>query len=181
MLGAGCQYGEDTSERRGDGKSYLAFDFTMEVIAIRARLLLRQDKLPPALRPLEAEISFDDICSRGISIVEEPSDKLVDGQKAWQVTVTVSCKRPARFFIEFEHASAMPGRSDRVPRRRATAIDFAMSSSNVVSRLLLLVVSYLTDLPRRRRCTPDRSRPSQLVQWAMYVVRANNRVPRLMF
>lgn len=133
MLGAGCEYGEDTSQRRGDGKSYLAFDFTMEVLAIRARLLLHQERLPPALRPLEAEIAFDDICSRGISITEEPISKIVDGQRVSQVTVTVTCKRPARFFIEFEHANQIPSRGDWVPRRRATAIDFAMSTNNVVS------------------------------------------------
>jgi RNA-dependent RNA polymerase len=163
MLGAGCEYGEDTSERRGDGISYLAFDFTMEVIAIRARLMLQQDKLPPALRPLEAEIAFDDICSRGISIIEEPSDKLVDGQKAWQVTVTLSCKRPARFFIEFEHANQLPSRGERVPRRRATAIDFAMSRNRTVSLYISIAVC-LSLTSTRPRCTRDPSKLYRLVR-----------------
>ena len=167
MLGAGCKYGEDTSERRGDGISYLAFDFTMEVIAIRARMMLQQEMLPPALRPLEAEIAFDDICSRGISIVEEPSDKLVDGQKAWQVTVTVSCKRPARFFIEFEHANQMPTRGDRVPRRRATAIDFAISSNRTVRCTLLPEQDRPSLTLSRPRFMRDPSRLSPSVQLAM--------------
>lgn len=133
---------EDMSRRHrngeptGEGVSYLAFDFTMEVIAVRAKLLLNTDSLPPALRPLDAEISFEDICSRGISIIEErfrPTNNAPANQAStYQVTVTISTKRPPKFFTEFEQSNQLGRRPDGyVPRRRATAIDFA--TTNVVS------------------------------------------------
>lgn len=106
--------------------SYLAFDFTMETLVIRAKSLLDQNALPAALRPLDCEISFDDITAGGISIVEE---KLVrPGTSAWQVTVTVSCKRPPRFFTEFENSHELQRRSRGENRRRATAMDFALTA-----------------------------------------------------
>lgn len=133
--------GEDTSRRypngelTGDGISHVAFDFTMEVIAIRAKLKLDPRALPPALRPIEAEIAFDDICSRGISIVEQKSTVKIKGQQAWMVTVTVNCKRPPRFFTEFEGSDKIFNRGNGfVPRRRATAMDFAITG--VVRRII---------------------------------------------
>jgi RNA-dependent RNA polymerase len=136
MLGAGCQYGEDTSKRHkngestGDGISYLAFDFTMEYLVVRAKLMLIAEAIPPALRPLDAEISFDDITAGGISIVEERKP----GQSGWEVTVTVSCKRPPRFYTEFENSHELQhARFEN--RRRATAMDFALT--NLVSRARL--------------------------------------------
>lgn len=162
MLGAGCVCEEDTSRRHrngeltGEGVSYLAFDFTMEVIAVRAKLLLQTDKLPPALRPMDAEISFDDICSRGISIIEEPF-RVTNNEKTFQVTVTVSTKRPPKFFTGFEHSDQLGGRSDSyVPRRRATAIDFAMT--NVVS-LNLPGFTDCIDGDTRRTYSLDPRRP----------------------
>lgn len=135
MLGAGCHYGEDTSKRykngepTGDGISYLAFDFTMEFLVVRAKLMLNTEAIPPALRPLDAEISFDDITAGGISIVEERLNK--PGQTGWEVTVTVSCKRPPRFYSEFENSHDLK-HAKFENRRRATAMDFALT--NLVSQ-----------------------------------------------
>lgn len=112
--------------------SYLAFDFTMDILVVRAKCLLDQKVLPAALRPLDCEISFDDIIAGGISIVEE---KLTQpGTSGWQVTVTVSCKRPPRFFTEFERRDLLTRRSRNEERRRATAMDFALTE---MARFLL--------------------------------------------
>ena len=115
-------------ELTGDGMSYLAFDFTMETLVVRAKCLLDQNALPAALRPLDCEISFDDITAGGISIIEQASS--APGLPGRQVTVTVSCKRPPRFFTEFENSHELP-RARSENRRRATAMDFALT--NMVS------------------------------------------------
>jgi RNA-dependent RNA polymerase len=108
--------------------SYLAFDFTMEILLVRAKFMLEESALPPALRPLDAEIAFDDILPGGISIGEEKSNQ--PGKPAWQVTVTISCRRPPRFFTEFEDSASLTNpRTEN--RRRATAMDFALT--NLVS------------------------------------------------
>jgi len=107
--------------------SYLAFDFTMEILVVRAKCLLDQKVLPAALRPLDCEISFDDITAGGISIIEEKQP----GTSGWVVTVTVSCKRPPRFFTEFESRNDLTRKSRGEERRRATAMDFALP--NMVS------------------------------------------------
>jgi RNA-dependent RNA polymerase len=96
----------------------------MELLAIRARCLLDQKVLPPALRPLDCEISFDDITAGGISVVEQAA--VTPGLPGRQVTVTVSCKRPPRFFTEFENSHELP-RARSENRRRATAMDFALT------------------------------------------------------
>jgi RNA-dependent RNA polymerase len=103
----------------------------MEILVIRAKLMLDQKSLPPALRPLDCEISFDDIIRGGISIVEEKFTK--PGFTGWQVTVTVSCKRPPRYFTEFENSQELK-RNQSENRRRATAMDFAQT--NIVLSLL---------------------------------------------
>lgn len=136
ILGAGCHNGEDLGRRyrngepTGHGMSYLAFDFTMEIILLRAKFMLEERVLPPALRPLDAEIAFDDILPGGISFIEE---RMRDTAKpAWQVTVTISCRRPPRFFTEFEDAARL-ARQNTENRRRVTAMDFALT--NLASRL----------------------------------------------
>lgn len=140
MLGSRCEYGEDRTRegqfgfRPGNGLSFLAFDFVRELLVIKATLAMSRDSLPYALRPLDAELSFDDIAAQGIHIVHReipppPSRRgKVDAQ--YEVTVTVTCRRPPKFFTEFENEKQL-GRSAADPRlpyrRRATAMDFAIT------------------------------------------------------
>lgn len=133
--------------------SYLAFDFTMEVLVVRAKSLLEQSALPAALRPLDCEISFDDITAGGISIIEGARN--ASGEL--QVTVTVSCKRPPRFFTEFENSQELP-RARMENRRRATSIDFALTN---------LVSSHKEQADPRPRFKQDHCSPSQRVHVAM--------------
>lgn len=144
MLGAACKVGEDLSKRdrhgyvQGHGHSYLAFDFTRELLVIRAVLLLHSDHLPAALRPLDAELSFDDITSQGIHIVESVPRLVQSGsggnlERHYDVTVTVSMKRPPKFYTEFEANNTLfrgnSGGNRSMPyRRRATAMDFAIGT-----------------------------------------------------
>jgi RNA-dependent RNA polymerase len=145
MLGAACEYGEDLSRvdrngiSEGYGKSYLAFDFVRELLVIRGRLRLG-GSLPPALRPIDAELSFDDIASNGIHVESVPrifrrSGKEIRGQ---EVTVTVGTRRPPKFFTVFEEFEKLMGASKsskRMPyRRRATAMDFANAGGAVSGR-----------------------------------------------
>jgi RNA-dependent RNA polymerase len=141
MLGAGCEVGEDLSKHDrygfvpGYGQSHLAFDFTRELFVIKSRLKLLKHNLPAALRPLDAELSFDDITSQGIHIIES-TPRLVKNpdsgklERHYDVTVTISMKRPPRFFTDFEQSETLfqgAGRSGNAPyRRRATAMDFAI-------------------------------------------------------
>jgi RNA-dependent RNA polymerase len=137
MLGARCVYGEDKGRmgregyKPGFGLSYLAFDFRREQIHIKAKLFIDDTHLPPALRPLDAELSFEDIANQGVHIVYKPVPPLdlKPGRgKESEVTVTITCRRPPRFYTAFEARDEMfqSGRGDRVPyRRRATAMDFA--------------------------------------------------------
>lgn len=93
--------------------------------------------LPPALNPLYAELSFDDINHQGIHITKRP---LLDGltqKDALEVTVTVSCRRPPKFYAPFDPGDKAPdymaGTKYLIDRRRATALDFAVSG--VVGKL----------------------------------------------
>ncbi|GFZ50894.1 hypothetical protein JCM24511_08652 [Saitozyma sp. JCM 24511] len=135
MLGGACEYGEDLSRvdrngmSEGYGKSYLAFDFVRELLVIRGRLRLG-GSLPPALRPIDAELSFDDIASNGIRIETVPRIFRRSGRetRGQEVTVTVGTRRPPKFFTVFEEFEKLMGasKSKRMPyRRRATAMDFA--------------------------------------------------------
>lgn len=156
MLGSQCQYGRDTSRdvdytspanqgllQKGWGKSYLAFDFRRECLVIKSRLTLSDKLLPAALRPIDAELSFDDIASQGIRI-EETGIRRLDpsGQGHLQeVIVTVCIRRPPKFFTEFEDSDKLPqmrgkGR-DQPYRRRATAMDFAMGDTVSLLRIKL--------------------------------------------
>ncbi|ORX38450.1 RNA dependent RNA polymerase-domain-containing protein [Kockovaella imperatae] len=111
------------------GESYIAFDFKREHIAIRAKFKADESQLPPALRPLDAELAFDDIASEGIHIRDVP----VWGQVKHEVTVTITCRRPPKFFAPFEvNQEDLVKMSEqerrRLPRRRrATALDFAIA------------------------------------------------------
>ena len=135
MLGAKCEFGEDKS-REGlegykphQGKSFLAFDFKRELLLIKATLVLPSESLPPALRPLDAELSFDDIASQGIRVHHVRPNNPHTGAVNFQVTVTVTCRRPPKFYTAFEPTREMRlQKSRRLPwRRRTTAMDFAIS------------------------------------------------------
>jgi RNA-dependent RNA polymerase len=141
MLGAACEYGEDLSRvdrngtSEGYGKSYLAFDFVRELLVIRGRLRLGVS-LPPALRPIDAELSFDDIASNGIRVEAVPRIFRRSGReiRGREVTVTVGTRRPPKFFTVFEEFEKLMGasKSKRMPyRRRATAMDFANAGGAV--------------------------------------------------
>jgi RNA-dependent RNA polymerase len=147
MLGTQCEYGRDTSRDedyltpqqqrnaadKGWGKSYLAFDFRREYLVIKSKLSLPDRLLPAALRPIDAELSFDDIASQGISIdetgIRHSDSKSPDGYLQ-EVIVTVGIRRPPKFYTEFEESDKLPSmngkrQSNKPYRRRATAMDFA--------------------------------------------------------
>ena len=139
MLGAAGKTGENRrcENTKGRGKSFLAFDFQRELLVIKSQLQLQSTPLPPALRPVDAELAFDDIPSQGIRLdhvpkqVRDRNGNLVAGYK---VTVTVSCRRPPKFYTEFEQTDDLLGRDQRDPkkgpyRRRATAMDFTTSGT----------------------------------------------------
>ena len=129
--------------KQGRGESYMAFDFKREIIAIRAKFVAEDSALPPALRPLDAELHFDDIASEGIHIKDVPVQGIKNGPfGTHEVTVTISTRRPAKFFAKFELNQEDlddldPAERRRLPwRRRATALDFAIAgvvSSDVIS------------------------------------------------
>jgi len=127
MLGAKVEYGEDFNNRRvpGLGLSYLSFDWTNEKILMKARMNIEASKLPPALRPLDAELSFDDIASQGIMMEEKclnPSSS--PHTQIFSVVLTLSTRRPPRFFIPWEGPAF--SQSTRLHKRRSTAMDFAI-------------------------------------------------------
>jgi len=136
MLGAKVEYGEDHSNHRlpGIGLSYLSFDWTNENILMKARMDIDASKLPPALRPMDAELSFDDVASQGITIDEKCLNPTAHMQsRKFSVTITISTRRPPKFFIPWEGPEY--GQSTRLHRRRSTAMDFAISG--IVSFLLV--------------------------------------------
>lgn len=121
-------------------RSYLAFDFHRETLYIKARLMgLSPDDLPAALRPIDAELSFDDIAAHGIRIDQVPKSVRLRNQMiedGHEVTVTISIRRPPKFYTEFEaHDQLLGPKNGRQPaRRRATAMDFVISGGTVSSR-----------------------------------------------
>jgi len=128
MLGANVEYGEDHNNHRhpGIGLSYLSFDWTNENILMKARMKIEASKLPPALRPMDAELSFDDIASQGIMIDERCLNPTASAtSQMFSVTITISTRRPPRFQIPWEGPDH--GYSTRLHRRRSTAMDFAIS------------------------------------------------------
>jgi len=140
MLGSRCECGEERIKQGregfqpGNGLSFLAFDFIRELLVIKAHLVMPEESLPPALRPLDAELAFDDIVSQGLHIVHkeivpQPGRHRVL-ERHYEVTVTVTCRRPPRFFTAFEQNDALEDMRDgrKMPyRRRATAMDFAIT------------------------------------------------------
>ncbi|WVQ80184.1 hypothetical protein IAT38_002289 [Cryptococcus sp. DSM 104549] len=125
VFGAGC---DNSVDSKGYAKSMIAFDLRRELLVIRAKMNLDPSVLPPALNPLDAELSFDDITSHGIHITQRRQEPH-NPQSVLQVTVTVSCRRPPKFFAPFDSGDA-PLRHrgpKQVYRRRATALDFAVS------------------------------------------------------
>ncbi|WWD19157.1 hypothetical protein CI109_103615 [Kwoniella shandongensis] len=134
MFGAPCVKGED--HKTHHGLSFIAFDLRRELLVIKAEMKLPpmvKNQLPPALAPLDAELSFDDITSHGIHIRAEPVHMGI-GQNGMvtselRVTVTVSCRRPPKFYTVFEaNDQLLQGRNGKTPyRRRATMMDFASS------------------------------------------------------
>lgn len=144
MLGVKCHYGQDMSlldnEMKGPkfGQSYFSFDFRRQLFVIKIKIHLPEAQLPPALRPLDAELSFEDIASQGIRIdkMRVPRVKK-EMEDPWEVVVTISTRRPPKFYTKFEGQDALAEsigarNSKFMPvRRRATAMDFV--SSGVVS------------------------------------------------
>lgn len=144
LLGLACDLRDEIigSQREGQKimpRSYLAFDFHRETLYIKARLMgLSPDDLPAALRPIDAELSFDDIAAQGIRIDQVPkSIRLRNGttEEGHEVTVTISIRRPPKFYTEFEaHDKLLGSKNGRQPaRRRATAMDFVISGGTVRS------------------------------------------------
>lgn len=143
MLAMECETGLDLSKldnaMQGPkmGKSYIAFDFRRQLLAIKGQFRRLNGELPPALRPLDAELSFEDIASQGIDIESQPSPAANgdNGKQFFDVTVTINTRRPPKFYCDFEGSDKLlaESRNKKIPvRRRATAIDFA--STAVVSR-----------------------------------------------
>lgn len=134
MLGFICDTSADRSPgaREGQSKSYLAFDFQRELLVIKASSDFSATQVPLALRPLDAELAFDDIAAQGIHIIKE---RKKDNPKVYEVTVTVSCRRPPKFYTPFEDSDRLLGETKRdnfprkIYRRRATAMDFAISGT----------------------------------------------------
>jgi RNA-dependent RNA polymerase len=105
-----------------------------EILMIKAKLMMGAEGLPPALKPLDAEFAFDDIAAQGIMIDEGST-----AAGLTHVTVTINCRRPPRFYVDFEKRGGLKerngfGRRERDTKRRATAMDFAVST--LVSGLL---------------------------------------------
>ena len=157
--------------KNGRGQSYIAFDFKREQIHIRAKFVAHVSKLPPVLRPLDAELAFDDIASEGIHIKQtvRPEDA---GRK--EVTVTITCRRPPKFYTPFEmrpeDLDDMPDYAQRrLPyRRRATALDFAISPT--VSRIACTLYrmeaySFPVEREERRSSASDPRGSLCLCEW----------------
>jgi RNA-dependent RNA polymerase len=142
MFGGKCRHGADQTNRLHYGYSFLAFNFKKEVLSIKSEFMFTAGagakqpggddsaaKLPPAFSPLDAELPFTDISREGIRVKEE---NRIDGRVT--LTVTVTCRRPPRFFTAFEKKHGFfnenePTRRSNggVHRRRATAMDFVAS------------------------------------------------------
>jgi hypothetical protein len=149
MLGCRVEQGLDPNtlaSRTQFGLSYLAFDFRRELLSFRGRLKVAKESLPRALQPLDAELSFSDISANGIQIV----DVKAEGNK-FSVTVTVNCRRPPKFYtaLEGEDRTGYSNARFTPDRRRATAVDFAISG--VVSVTLLRMASTTAMIVRARR------------------------------
>jgi len=148
MFAARCEYGVDNGNRdrkgeiTGQGLSYLAFDFAREVLVIKSRLNfgggMQEASIPPALRPLDAELSFEDISAEGVNFTQR---EMAPDSQWYLVTVTINCRRPPRFYVAFQASENMFSNAEQrriPPRRRATVMDFA--NTPVVSLMPILMV-----------------------------------------
>jgi RNA-dependent RNA polymerase len=148
MFAGRCECGEDKKATDhngtplGHGLSYLAFNFAKEMLVIKARLSFApgvgETMIPPALRPLDAELYFQDISSQGVHVKKTEIDPIYKhGQviKRFQVTVTINCRRPPKFYTELEDQEHfLSDRRRQGPmRRRATVMDFAIT--HIVSQV----------------------------------------------
>ncbi|ODN90833.1 RNA-dependent RNA polymerase 1 [Cryptococcus wingfieldii CBS 7118] len=128
VFGAACIKGQD---ERGLGRSFISFDLKREILVIKATTKLDPRILPPALNPLSAELSFNDITHQGIHITKKPLSDAIGNPDLLEVTVTVSCRRPPKFFTDFDPGDDVPqylqGTRYSLYRRRATAMDFTTS------------------------------------------------------
>ena len=152
MFAINCEYGQDAEKLNNElkggkfGKSYIAFDFRRQLLVIKTRAKdMSPASFPPALRPLDAELSFEDIASQGIKIdAEKLPMRYGFTQEMHEVVVTINTRRPPKFFTEFEpmDASLMRGPRANLVRRRGTAMDFvtqgAVSALTVLWRDMLI-------------------------------------------
>jgi RNA-dependent RNA polymerase len=135
IFGSHCEKRDDPET--GHGRSFVAFDFRRELLVVKAHFLLDSARLPLVLRPLDAEISFDDIAAQGIQITNTLSTRK-DPQSGQNhvfhnVQMSVTCRRPPKYYTEFKideetkQSIGMGKREFEPYRRRATAMDFVIS------------------------------------------------------
>jgi len=133
MFGSQCKHGPDPANNLGYGYSFLAFDFKREMLVIKSQFktTVGSTPLPPAFRPLDAELPFGNISKQGIHVKEE---RRADG--AVNLIVTVTCRCPPKFFAPMEQGEdsrpdnhRRPRQAGIVYRRRATAMDFVISDT----------------------------------------------------
>ncbi|TYJ52353.1 hypothetical protein B9479_007047 [Cryptococcus floricola] len=115
VFGGGCAKGSDG--RRNT--SFIAFDFKREQLVFRVTTMLDSRGIPPVLHPIDAELSFHDIAHRGIHITKRDLPSARGNPNSLEVTVTVGCRRPPRFYMPLE-----------MYRRRATVMDFTISGAD---------------------------------------------------
>jgi RNA-dependent RNA polymerase len=135
MLAVNCEYGQDPSlldnklQGKKFGKSYIAFDFRRQLLVIKTRPKdVSPAGLPPALKPLDAELSFEDIASQGIKIDDQRARGEAD---MYDVVVPIHTRRPPKFYTEFEPLeSGLTSRHrQNLVRRRSTAMDFVTAGA----------------------------------------------------
>jgi hypothetical protein len=92
------------------GQSRLSFNFDRRWIYLYL-VPTTLSTIPPAFVPLEAELPFEDIVTRGVQCVR--TGKTEDGKSL--VTMTITVRRPPRFYCRLKERNKM---------RRATERDF---------------------------------------------------------
>ncbi|ODO01343.1 hypothetical protein I350_06162 [Cryptococcus amylolentus CBS 6273] len=114
VFGGECVKGPDG--RRNT--SFIAFDFKREQLVFKVTTRLDFRRTPPVLHPIDAELSFNDITQRGIHITKRALPSAMRNPDLLEVTVTVGCRRPPRFYVHLDRS-----------RRRATVMDFMISGA----------------------------------------------------
>lgn len=129
-MGGPCREGNETpptglkkTVKKTPPYTFLSFDFKRKLLVAKATFDIdaSEARLPPVLKPLDVELPLSDITAQGLHI-------LVLGEKdgVSDVHVTVSFRRPPRYFVKFEaEMSALA--NGKVYRRRATEMDFTIS------------------------------------------------------